>query len=61
MKFNNKHTKLILLVVFMCLALTTYAQISGKTDTNDEAAPINGLIALALAVGGYLGVKKIRK
>nr|WP_245539793.1 hypothetical protein [Psychroflexus tropicus] len=31
-------------------------------DVGDEpVAPINGLIAMGLAVGGYLGIRKINK
>jgi hypothetical protein len=45
---------------------TSYGQglgdIGFTDDVDDEpVAPINGLIALGLAVGGYLGIKKVRK
>jgi hypothetical protein len=63
MHTNNNYIKGTLLIVLLLTLSTIYAQIGGGGgDVNDEpAAPIDGLIALALAIGGVIGVKKLRK
>jgi len=67
MKLKNSHYIALLIIVALLLVSTTsYGQglgdIGFTDDTDDEpVAPINGLIALGLAVGGYLGIKKVRK
>jgi len=68
MKLKNSHYIALLIIVALLLVSTTsYGQGLGDIgftddDVDDEpVAPINGLIALGLAVGGYLGIKKVRK
>jgi hypothetical protein len=68
MKLKNSHYIALLIIVALLLVSTTsYGQGLGDIgitddDVDDEpVAPINGLIALGLAVGGYLGIRKVRK
>lgn len=67
MKLKNSHyISLLIIVALVLVSTTSYGQgledIGFPDDVNDEpVAPINGLIALGLAVGGYLGIKKVRK
>ena len=66
MKFQKTHyISLIIIAVVLLLSTTSYGQglgdIGFPDDVGDEvAAPINGLIALGLAVGGYLGIRKVK-
>ncbi|MFO7744263.1 MAG: hypothetical protein R6V36_02640 [Psychroflexus sp.] len=66
MKLQNSHYIIIGIVVVIVL-ISTEASAQGfpplfDDDVVDEpVAPIDGLIALGLAVGGYLGIKKVRK
>ena len=63
----NKYINRFLLVAIVMLVMTIidgnlYAQIGlpDGGDVNDTpAAPINGLIGIAMAVGSYLGYKKL--
>ena len=66
MKINkSQYLALALVIAFVLISATSYAQfgdIEFPDDVDDEeAAPISGLIALGLAVGGYLGIRQIRK
>lgn len=67
MKLNKTHyIVLTILVIMLLLSTTSYGQGFGDLgfpdDVDDETpAPINGLIAIGLVVGGYLGIKKVRK
>jgi hypothetical protein len=67
MKLNKTHyIVLTIIAVILLLPTASYGQglgdIGFPDDVDDEvAAPINGLIALGLAVGGYLGVRKVKK
>lgn len=66
MKLKNSHYKAILILILLLLVTTSgYAQfgdIDFDPNVNDETpAPINGLIAIGLAVGGYLGIRKVKK
>jgi hypothetical protein len=68
MKLKNSHYIALLIIVALLLVSTTsYGQGLGDIgitddDVDDESvAPINGLIALGLAVGGYLGIRKVKK
>jgi len=66
---NNKYIKRILLVAIILVAMTIidgdlYAQIDLPEDgeVNDTpAASISGLIGIAMAVGTYMGYKKLKK
>ena len=66
MKLKNSHYKVILILVLLLLVSTSgYAQL-GDIDfdpgVDDETpAPINGLIALGLAAGAYLGIRQTKK
>jgi hypothetical protein len=67
MKLNKTHyIVLTIIAVMLLLSTTSYGQglgdIGFPDDVDDEvAAPINSLIALGLAVGGYLGIRKVKK
>ncbi|MBZ9651617.1 hypothetical protein [Psychroflexus montanilacus] len=67
MKLHTTHYITLAIVVLLLLVTTSgYAQGMGDIgfpdDVDDEpVAPINGLIALGLAVGGYLGIRKVKK
>ena len=68
MKLKNSHyITLLIIVALLLVGTTSYGQGLGDigfpddVDDSGTAAPINGLIALGLAVGGYLGIKKVRK
>jgi hypothetical protein len=69
MKTNKtQYLALVLVMVFILMSASSYAQgpkdigFGGDDDTNDEPTlPISGLIVLGLAVGGYLGIRQIRK
>jgi hypothetical protein len=68
MKINkSQYLALALVIAFVLISATSYAQFPGDVgfpadDVDDEeAAPISGLIALGLVVGGYLGIRQIRK
>ncbi|MFD0931477.1 hypothetical protein ACFQ0R_02580 [Psychroflexus salinarum] len=67
MKLQNSHYITLVIIITLLLVTTTshgqgLGDIGFPEDVDDEiAAPINGLIALGLAVGGYLGIKKVRK
>lgn len=66
MKINkSQYLVPVLIMVFILISATSYAQM-GDIGFDDDAggdetvAPISGLIALGLAVGGYLGIRKIK-
>lgn len=69
MKTNKtQYLALVLVMVFILMSASSYAQgpkdigFGDDDDTNDETTvPISGLIVLGLAVGGYLGIRQIRK
>jgi hypothetical protein len=71
MKTNkSQHLALVaLVIVFVLISSTSYAQFDfddidfddGGGISDETVAPITGLIALGLAVGGYLGIRQIRK
>jgi hypothetical protein len=67
MKINkSQYLALVLVIAFVLISASSYAQFPGdvgfRDDTNDESvASISGLIALGLAVGGYLGIRQTRK
>ncbi len=54
----KKYILTTLLLLFMSVGVQ--AQITFANDVNDEApaAPIDGFIAIGLAAGAYLGLKK---
>lgn len=59
--------KNLLIVAFMVLILCSndmYAQLDLPNDgevLDEPEAPIDGFISIALAIGAYFGVKKLRK
>jgi hypothetical protein len=66
MRINkSQYLALVLVIVFVLISASSYAQfgdIGFPDDVDDEpVAPISGLIALGLAVGGYLGIRQTRK
>jgi|GEM_PF-894547 len=73
MKINkSQYLALVLVIAFILISATSYAQLGDvgfplgdvgfPDDVNDEpVASISGLIALGLAVGGYLGIRQTRK
>jgi hypothetical protein len=67
MKINkSQYLVLVLVMVFILMSATSYAQMGdiGFEDDGggDEAVvPISGLITLGLAVGGFLGIRQIKK
>ncbi|WP_019039731.1 hypothetical protein [Psychroflexus tropicus] len=64
MKLQKSHYILLgLLLIMLLLSTEASAQLPVfDDDVGDEpVAPINGLIAMGLAVGGYLGIRKINK
>ncbi|MFO7744521.1 MAG: hypothetical protein R6V36_03945 [Psychroflexus sp.] len=67
MKLQNSHyITLVIIIALLLVTTTSYGQglgdIGFPEDVDDEiAAPINGLIALGLAVGGYLGIRNTKK
>jgi hypothetical protein len=67
MKINkSQYLVLVLVMVFILMSASSYAQM-GDIGFEDDGGgdepilPINGLIALGLAVGGYLGIRQTRK
>jgi hypothetical protein len=62
---NSQYMTLALVLLFIIISTaSSYSQQIPifADDVGDEAvAPISGLIALGLAVGGYLGIRQIRK
>ncbi|WP_019036972.1 hypothetical protein [Psychroflexus tropicus] len=63
MKLQKSHYILLgLLLIMLLLSTEASAQLPGfDDDVGDEpVAPINGLIAIGLAVGGYLGIRKVK-
>ena len=66
MKINkSQYIALVLVLAFILISATSYAQLGDvgfPDDVDDEpVASISGLIALGLAVGGYLGIRQMRK
>ena len=66
MKINkSQYIALVLVLAFILISATSYAQLGDigfPDDVDDEpVASISGLIALGLAVGGYLGIRQTRK
>ncbi|MBZ9779695.1 hypothetical protein LB452_12250 [Psychroflexus sp. CAK8W] len=71
MKFNfSRFIALVSVIILLLTPKLNYAQFgdigfedTGGTDVDDSgaAAPINGLIAVGLVVGGYLGIRTLRK
>jgi len=67
MKLQNSHyISLAIIMIILLVSTTSYGQglgdIGFPDDVDDEpVAPINGLVALGLAVGGYLGIRKVNK
>ena len=67
MKLQNSHyITLVIIIALLLVTTTSYGQglddIGFPDDVDDEiTAPINGLIALGLAVGGYLGIRNTKK
>lgn len=64
MKLHKTHYIVLgMLLVMVLLSTEASAQLPGfPDDVEDEpVAPINGLVAIGLAVGGYLGIRKVRK
>jgi len=65
-KINKSgYLALVLVIVFVLISASSYAQfgdVGFPDDVDDEpVASISGLIALGLAVGGYLGIRQTRK
>lgn len=64
MKMNYfKHVALFF-VVFLVVGVSAYAQIDlpgGNDPSGPSDAPINTLLALGLAIGGALGIRKTLK
>ena len=64
---KSNYIVLGVLVILLLISTTSFGQGLGDIGFDDDvddsgtAAPINGLIALGLAIGGYLGIKKVRK
>jgi len=67
MKLQNSHyISLAIIMIILLVSTTSYGQglgdIGFPDDVDDEpVAPINGLVALGLAVGGYLGIRKVKR
>jgi len=68
MKLQNSHyiSLAAIIMIILLVSTTSYGQglgdIGFPDDVDDEpVAPINGLVALGLAVGGYLGIRKVNK
>lgn len=67
MKNIKQKTKTLMLVIALCLTVSTaYPQIGipgsgggGIDDVNDEA-PISSLVLLGLAAGAVFGIKKVK-
>lgn len=66
MKYH-KIIKTVFLIVCLIVISSVNAQDfddilfeTGMNDANTTAAPIDGFISLALAVGAYFGVKKLQ-
>lgn len=57
----SKHIITVLIVLF--ISTSVQAQITFPDDIDDEApaAPIDGFIAIGIAAGAYLGLKKQRQ
>lgn len=53
-----------LLMLFITFLLTSSIMMAQPPppgdDVNDEAVPINTLVVLGLAIGGYLGIKQFK-
>ncbi len=64
MKKSNIKLIALITIVLLAVSLEANAQlgpIDFDNDTGiDEAVPINGLIYLAMAIGGYLGFKNLK-
>ena len=65
---NNKYIVALFLFLSVVFLQEVYAQSiedafgAGSNNTNDStAAPIDMLVYLGLAFGGYVGVKKLKK
>ncbi|MBZ9652524.1 hypothetical protein [Psychroflexus montanilacus] len=66
MKLHTTTHYIIIGIILVIVLISTEASAQGlppfDDDVGDEpVAPINGLIALGLAVGGYLGIRKVKK
>tara|TARA_Y100000815_G_scaffold275653_1_gene315641 strand:+ start:1052 stop:1246 length:195 start_codon:yes stop_codon:yes gene_type:complete len=57
--------KITVCTLLLCLVASTdlLAQITLPGDSNEvtDTAPLDGLIALGILAGGYLGVRKLKK
>ena len=57
--------KITVCTLLLCLVASTdlLAQITLQGDSNEvtDTAPLDGLIALGILAGGYLGVRKLKK
>jgi len=63
MKKSNKILITLITILLLVVSFEVNAQL-GPIDFDDatdldEAVPINGLVYLAMAIGGFLGLKKI--
>lgn len=64
MKFVKKHFKNVgFTFLFLLFTQMAVAQITFPDDVDDEgpAAPIDGLVVVAIAAGAYLGIRKTNK
>ncbi|MGM0634695.1 MAG: hypothetical protein ACQESK_01420 [Bacteroidota bacterium] len=71
MKFNNKHTYILAVLLIFFTVQVTIAQSSqsdiedlvGFDNTVDDTAeaPIHFLIPFFMLIGAYLGIKKLKK
>jgi len=52
----------LLIVMIMSVSASIYAQPGFPTDVDDETpgAPITGLLPLGIALGAYLGYRKLK-
>lgn len=61
-----KNSKLILICLFMLMSASVFSQTGGIPGFGSDGeggtgvdVPINGLLYIAMAVGGYLGARKV--
>lgn len=61
-KSNNRIQQYILVISFLLLTVSGFAQLPGFNDTQNDAqpAPISSIVALGLIAGAAYGIKKMK-